>query len=42
MHLAGTLIIAAYMITLVCIGISVAGRQKTTDFYFIAGRTVPG
>ncbi len=42
MHLADTLIIAAYMITLVGIGIRVAGRQKTTDSYFIAGRTVPG
>lgn len=42
MHLADTLIIAAYMIVLVGIGIRVAGRQKTTDSYFIAGRTVPG
>jgi len=41
MHLADTLIIAAYMIILVGIGIRVAGRQKTTDSYFIAGRTVP-
>ena len=37
MHLADTLIIAAYMITLVGIGILVAGRQKTTDSYFVAG-----
>ena len=42
MHLADTLIIAAYMITRVGIGIRVSGRQKTTDSYFIAGRTVPG
>ncbi len=42
MHLLDTLIIAVYMITLVGIGIRVAGRQKTTDSYFVAGRTVPG
>ena len=42
MHLADTLIIAAYLATLVGIGIFVAGRQKTTDSYFVAGRTVPG
>jgi SSS family solute:Na+ symporter len=42
MHLADTLVIAAYMIVLVGIGIRMAGRQKTTDAYFVAGRTVPG
>jgi solute:Na+ symporter, SSS family len=42
MHLADTLIIAAYLATLIGIGIYVAGRQKTTDSYFVAGRTVPG
>lgn len=42
MHLADTLIIAAYLVTLVAIGIFVSGRQKTTDSYFVAGRTVPG
>ena len=42
MHLADTLIVAAYLLTLVGIGIFVAGRQKTTDSYFVAGRTVPG
>ncbi len=42
MHLADTLIIAAYLATLIGIGIFVAGRQKTTDSYFVAGRTVPG
>jgi len=35
MHLADTLIIALH-VTLVGIGIRVAGRQKTTDSYFIA------
>jgi SSS family solute:Na+ symporter len=42
MHLVDTLIIAAYLATLVGIGIFVSGRQKTTDSYFVAGRTVPG
>jgi SSS family solute:Na+ symporter len=42
MHLADTLVIAAYMIVLVGIGIRVAGRQKTTDAYFVAGRSIPG
>jgi len=42
MHLADTLIIAAYLATLIGIGIYVAGRQKTTDSYFVAGRSVPG
>ncbi len=42
MHLIDTLIIAAYLITLVAIGIFVRGRQKTTDSYFVAGRSVPG
>ena len=42
MHLADTLVIAAYMIVLVGIGIRVAGRQRTTDAYFVAGRSVPG
>ncbi len=42
MHLADTLIVAAYLATLVGIGIYVSGRQKTTDSYFVAGRTVPG
>ena len=42
MHLADTFVIAAYMIVLVGIGIRVAGRQRTTDAYFVAGRSVPG
>ena len=42
MHLADTLIIAAYLATLVGIGVFVSRRQRTTDTYFVAGRTVPG
>jgi SSS family solute:Na+ symporter len=42
MHLIDTLIIVAYLITLIAIGIFVSGRQKTTDSYFVAGRSVPG
>ena len=42
MHLADILVIAAYLLTLVVIGIRAASRQKTTDSYFVAGRSVPG
>jgi len=42
MQLVDTLIIVAYLAALVGIGIFVSGRQKTTDSYFVAGRTVPG
>ncbi|MGB7263930.1 MAG: sodium/solute symporter [Terracidiphilus sp.] len=42
MHLTDILIIAAYLATLIGIGIFVAGRQTTTDSYFVAGRSVPG
>ena len=42
MHLADILVIAAYLTALVAIGIRSAGRQKTTDSYFVAGRSVPG
>jgi SSS family solute:Na+ symporter len=42
MHLADMLVIAAYLLTLVAIGLRVSGRQKTTDSYFVAGRSVPG
>jgi solute:Na+ symporter, SSS family len=42
MHLADILVIAAYLATLIGIGIRSAGRQKTTDSYFVAGRSVPG
>jgi SSS family solute:Na+ symporter len=42
MHLVDILVIAAYLITLVVIGLRVSGRQKTTDKYFVANRSVPG
>lgn len=42
MHTADVLIIAGYLVALVAIGVGVAGRQKTTDAYFVASRTVPG
>ena len=42
MHLADILVIAAYLLTLVGIGLSVSGGQTTTDRYFVAGRSVPG
>lgn len=42
MHTADLLIIAGYLLALVAIGVAVAGRQKSTDTYFVAGRSVPG
>jgi SSS family solute:Na+ symporter len=42
MHLVDILVIAAYLLTLVIIGLRVAGRQTTTESYFVAGRSVPG
>jgi SSS family solute:Na+ symporter len=42
MHAADIAVIAAYLLALVVIGVSVRGRQKTTDSYFVAGRSVPG
>jgi solute:Na+ symporter, SSS family len=42
MHPADILVIAVYLATLVGIGIRSAGRQKTTDSYFVAGRSIPG
>jgi SSS family solute:Na+ symporter len=42
MHTADVLIIAGYLLALVAVGVGVAGRQKTTDSYFVASRTVPG
>jgi SSS family solute:Na+ symporter len=35
-------VIAAYLITLVVIGLRFAGKQTTTDRYFVAGRSIPG
>ena len=42
MHFVDAIIIAAYLLTLVAIGLRFAGRQKTTDAYFVAGRSIPG
>lgn len=42
MHTLDVLIIGGYLLTLVAVGVGVAGRQKNTDTYFVAGRSVPG
>lgn len=42
MHLIDILIIAAYLLTLIAIGVRVSRGQKTTDTYFVADRSVPG
>lgn len=42
MHLADLLVIAAYLLTLVVIGLRFSGRHNTTDSYFVADRSVPG
>lgn len=42
MHTADLVIIAAYLLVLVAVGLGVARRQKTTESYFVAGRSVPG
>lgn len=42
MHLVDILVIAAYLLTLVAIGLRVSRGQKTTDTYFVADRSVPG
>jgi SSS family solute:Na+ symporter len=42
MHLVDILIIAAYLLTLIAIGLRVSRGQKTTDTYFVADRSVPG
>ena len=42
MHTIDILIIAGYLLALVAIGVGVAGRQRSTDSYFVAGRSVPG
>ncbi len=42
MHFVDAFIIAAYLLILVGIGLRFSGRQKSTDAYFIAGRSVPG
>lgn len=35
-------IIAAYILALVGIGVYFSRRQRTTETYFIAGRSIPG
>jgi solute:Na+ symporter, SSS family len=42
MHLLDVLVMVAYMAVLVGIGVRVSRRQKTTDQYFLAERTIPG
>lgn len=42
MQLIDVAIIAGYLLVLVAIGLRFSGRQKTTDAYFVAGRSVPG
>ena len=42
MHATDIAVIAAYLLALMVIGVSVRGRQRTTDSYFVAGRSVPG
>lgn len=42
MHLVDLFVIAAYLITLILIGLRFSGGQTTTDSYFVAGRSVPG
>lgn len=42
MHTADLVIIVAYLMVLVAVGLGVARRQKTTESYFVAGRSVPG
>jgi len=42
MHLVDILVIAAYMLTLIAIGLRVSRGQNTTDTYFVADRSVPG
>ena len=42
MHLIDVVIIVIYLMTLVAIGLRSSRNQKTTDQYFVAGRSVPG
>ena len=42
MHWADILVIAAYLLTLVAIGVRGARGQKTTASYFVASRSIPG
>src|ERR1700722_665849 len=42
MHLVDILVIAAYLLTLIAIGLRVSRGQKTTNTYFVADPSVPG
>src|ERR1700727_2167249 len=42
MHLVDIFVIAAYMLTLIAIGLRVSRGQKTTNAYFVAERSIPG
>src|SRR5580692_4691696 len=42
MHLPDIFVVVAYLLTLIAIGLRLSGRQKTTDTYFIADRSIPG
>jgi len=42
MHTLDIVIIAAYLLTLIAIGLRVSRGQHTTDTYFVADRSVPG
>ena len=42
MHTIDMLVLSAYVLILVAIGVYFSGRQKTTDAYFVASRSVPG
>jgi len=42
MHPLDLIVIAAYLAGLVAIGLRFARRQRTTEQYFVAGRSVPG
>lgn len=42
MHVIDIAVIAVYLLALVGIGLRFSGGQKTTDSYFVAGRSVPG
>lgn len=39
--IANTIVLAAYLGSMVLIGLCLAGRQKTTEDYFLAGRNMP-
>ncbi len=42
MHALDIAVVAGYMLVLVAIGLRVSRRQKTTDTYFLAERSIPG